>query len=170
MRVSEILRNLADLVDQTEDAAVQDATGQMPVQAEQPCDQPGEGGAEVTVTHLEPVEIDGTDNSEPETMISPLQQEHELLKKSQGVDNHVEEFADASAQVDAEVGEEANTADQGYNDEIASMKQMAGIGEEQQGPVDHAQDLKPASLNPRANAALQANGKKHLAHTKRRDR
>jgi len=192
MRVSEILRNLADLVDQTEDAAVQDATGQMPVQAEQPCDQPGEQGAEVTVTHLEPVEVSSDDGSEPATMISPLQQEHELLKKSQGVDNNVAEFAgdDGDEQmVPTELNSEeeqpwASTEKDGSplqrepedngqwasserdstptsdnedevdeGNDLSRMRKMAGIGEKQ-GPHNYAEDSKPASVNPKRNAAL----------------
>jgi hypothetical protein len=49
------------------------------------------------------------------------------------------------------------------------MKKAAGIGEEQQGPHNYAEDIKPVSLNPRANAALEANGKAHIKHTERKD-
>jgi len=189
MRVSEILRQLADLVDETETVAGQEDQGQMPVQAEQPCDQPGATGADITVTHLEPVEVSTDDGSEPATMISPLQQEHELLKKSQGIDNNVAEFAgddgdDQMARTELNAEEEqpwagtkkdteeeqpwASTEKDGSplkspgrrdNDEVdegdadlSRMKKMAGIGNEQK-PHNYAEDSKPASVNPRRNAA-----------------
>lgn len=206
MRVSEILRQLADLVDQTEDVAVQDAGMEPGAEAgECPMAQDGAetGAGEITITQLEPVTVDGEDQSEPETMVSPLQQEHELLKKSQDVDNHVDEFADANAKAEAfgdtqdnvemdggpqdEVEENALTdryyggadedewtsamghdqddpeerigqpddEDEVYEDELARMKQIAGIGEEAQGPVDHAENCRPVSINPRAEAARQ---------------
>jgi len=165
MRVSEILRQLADLVDQTETVAGQEVPGE----AGEPCDQSDEMGADVTVTHLEPVDVDSTDGSEPATMISPLQQEHELLKKSQGVNNNVDEFAgDEDPHMEPQLEpdekmvptteeqpwasekpeEEVEEADQGYNSELAAMKKSAGIGEEQKG-----QDTKEDQLNPRRNAA-----------------
>lgn len=150
MQVSEILRKLADLVDQTEGE----------IAPEMPAEEPCVPGAGIQVTHLEPVEVDNTDGSESEPMVSPLQQQHELMKKSQGVDNHVEEFA-------AEEQEVAPDDDLIYKDQIQAMQKIAGIGEENQGPHNYAEDLKPASLNPRANAALEANSKPHLTHTKR---
>ena len=148
MRVSEILRQLADLVDQEE------GTDQMPVQMPDQTAQPDEMCADVAVTQMEPVEI-ALDGTEDEPMVSPLQQQHELMKKATGVDNHVDTFA----------GED------GGEDELELMKKMAGIGEEQEGPHDHAADCQQVSINPRANAALEANGKQdhRLMQTKHRD-
>ena len=48
------------------------------------------------------------------TMVSPQQQELELLKKSQGLENNVSEFA----------------ADEDYEDELDSIKQAAGLSKE----------------------------------------
>lgn len=148
MRVSEILFKAAEMVAQSEageevaQAPAADATA-IPVQAEPeaapevetPCDAEADLGP----------------------MVSPLQQEHELLKKSQGVDNNVPEFAEE---------------DEGFQSELASMKQAAGIGEEQQGPHNYAEDMKPVSINPRAVAATEANGKQdhRLQQTQRKDR
>lgn len=63
MNASELLRKFADLIDQHSD----DAVSQKPV--------------------FTPVEVDNTDDTEVTTMISPLQQKMELLKKSVGLDN-----------------------------------------------------------------------------------
>ena len=66
MKTAEILRKLADVIDQQE------------------------GGAEArpsnSVPHaeLEPVAVDNTDGTDPKAMVPPLQQKLELLKKSVG--------------------------------------------------------------------------------------
>lgn len=136
MQVSEILRKIADVVDQAE--AVEQQAQAPAVQPEAP---EGEVTAQVTAVsgELAPVDANGQCCDEPGTMVSPLQQEHELLKKSQGVDNNVSEFAD----------------DEGYNDELESMKQMAGIGEEQANAKANAEQRQMEDqLNPRRNAAI----------------
>lgn len=164
MRVSEILRQLADLVDQTEDAAVADAGMDV---SEPGMDGAETGTGEITITQLEPVEVDGDDKSEPATMVSPLQQEHELLKKSQDVENNVAEFAeddldseerdwDGSMKVSPDEIEEPSD-----DDELEEMKRLAGVHEKHQGPRNYAEDVKPVSMNPRANAALEASGNTH---------
>lgn len=68
MKAAEILRKLADMIDQHSD-------------------QPEGPGNIVPHAELAPVEVDHTDNSEASTMIPPLQAKLELLKKSVGVDN-----------------------------------------------------------------------------------
>jgi hypothetical protein len=68
MKAAEILRKLADLID----------------------NQGGET-ASTPVAGLEPVEVDHTDNTEASTMIPPLQAKLELLKKSVGIDNAYDE-------------------------------------------------------------------------------
>jgi len=111
-----------------------------------------------TVTQLVPVDTDEKLDPETATMVTPLQQEHELLKKSQGVENNVAEFASQEGD---------------YNDELSAMKKSAGIGEEQQGPVDHAADMQPVTINPRAVAATEANHGEpdpRLKNTERRRR
>jgi len=166
MRISDILRTMADAVDQAEggEQALQAEPTQIApappeAVAQQPMQEPSaipamQGELEAPAEETPCGELDAGEV----TMVSPLQQEHELLKKSQGVNNNVSEFA----------GDEQSDDD--YDSELASMKQAAGIGEEQEGPYNHASDCRPASLNPRANAALEANGKPHLKHTQRRNR
>lgn len=68
MKTSEILRKMADIIDQQTD---------------------GEGRPTNSTTHahLEPVEVDNVDNSETTVSIPPLQAKLELLKKSEGLPN-----------------------------------------------------------------------------------
>lgn len=70
------------------------------------------------------------DDTNHSVMVSPQQQELELLKKSQGIENHVEDFAE---------------------DEIELLKKMAGLGQEQ---TTHETKDDPMHVNPRKNAAL----------------
>lgn len=67
MKAAEILRKLADVIDQHSD----------------------ESRPENSVPHAElaPVEVDHTDNTETTTFVAPLQAKLELLKKSVGVDS-----------------------------------------------------------------------------------
>lgn len=67
MKASEILRKLADVMDQY-------SSEEAPANS-------------VPHAELEPVEVDNTDNAETSTPIPPLQAKIELLKKSQGLDN-----------------------------------------------------------------------------------
>jgi hypothetical protein len=82
MKVGDILRQIADLVDTTEETV-----------------------APETSPELTPA--DNSDGTDPATMVPPLQQKHELLKMTAGIDNKVDTF-----------GQELDT-----------MKTMAGIGE-----------------------------------------
>lgn len=71
MKVSEILRQFADKLDQVEN---------------------GQSGASETNAKLTPVAVDNTDHTEPgEKMIPPLQQKIELLKKAAGVDSEFDD-------------------------------------------------------------------------------
>jgi hypothetical protein len=65
MKLSDIMRDIADLLDQ---------------QVDDP-----QGGA--TNTHLKPVQAPEPELSDEPLMVPPLQQKHELLKKVAGVDN-----------------------------------------------------------------------------------
>jgi hypothetical protein len=72
MKAAEILRKLADVIDQ----------------------QSGEESRpsnSVPHAELEPVDVDNTDNTETATMIAPLQQKLELMKKSAGVKSAYDE-------------------------------------------------------------------------------
>jgi hypothetical protein len=64
MKAAEILRKLADLIDQN-----------------------GDEPQATPAVDLTPVEVDNTDNTELSTMVPPLQAKLELLKKSMGMDN-----------------------------------------------------------------------------------
>lgn len=149
MRVSDILRKMADVVDQAEGA--EQAVQQEPVELE-PAVEPAVAQEPVQEPVVQATAISGTIEAPAEetpccaaedddlTMVSPLQQEHELLKKSQGVDNNVSEFA----------GDEDE-----YQNELAAMKQTAGIGEEQASKAAHEEQRQMEDqLNPRRNAAL----------------
>jgi hypothetical protein len=65
MKLSDIMRDIANLLDQ---------------QGDDP-----QGGA--TNTHLKPVQAPEPELSDEPLMVPPLQQKHELLKKVAGVDN-----------------------------------------------------------------------------------
>jgi hypothetical protein len=65
MKLSDIMRDIADLLDQ---------------QVDDP-----QGGA--TNSHLKPVQAPEPELSDEPLMVPPLQQKHELLKKVAGVDN-----------------------------------------------------------------------------------
>lgn len=89
MKAAEILRKLADIIEQNS------TEGQ------------------VSHAELSPVKVDNTDNTEVSTMVPPLQQKLEILKKSVGVDNHYDS--------------ESCGCDADESDEIELMKQRAGI-------------------------------------------
>ena len=107
MRISDLLRKAAELIDQSE------AGGQ----PEQP--EPGD---------LAPVTPDNTDNTDTATMIGPLQQKHEMLKKVSDIANDTEKFDDPMS--------DDGSCEQAP-DELDVLKQIAGIGENN-GQVDTA--------------------------------
>lgn len=74
MKAAEILRKLADMIDQHSDEG----------SVERP---------ENSVQHAElaPVEVDNTDNSTASIMVPPLQAKLELLKKATGVESHYDD-------------------------------------------------------------------------------
>lgn len=88
MKAAEILRKLADMIDTHSD---QESAPQV---------------------ELEPVEVDNTDNTEVSTMVPPLQQKLELLKKATGVESHYDEETPCDSAEDAE---------------LALIKQRAGV-------------------------------------------
>ena len=70
MKAAEILRKLADLIDQNSSNSEPQAT---------------------PAVDLVPVEVDNTDNTETSVMVPPLQAKLELLKKATGVENHYDD-------------------------------------------------------------------------------
>jgi hypothetical protein len=78
MKLSDIMRDIADLIDQQGD------------------DQ--QGGA--TNSHLKPVQAQEPELSDEPLMVPPLQQKHELLKKVAGVENAYDQEADSNQQPD----------------------------------------------------------------------
>ena len=68
MKAAEILRKLADVIDQ------HSSEESLPSNS-------------VPHAELEPVAVDNTDNTEPSIFVAPLQAKLELLKKSLGMDN-----------------------------------------------------------------------------------
>lgn len=73
MKAAEILRKLADLIDQHSDGGNERPTNSVPH------------------AELAPVEVDNTDHTETSVMVPPLQQKIELMKKATGVDSHYDE-------------------------------------------------------------------------------
>ena len=96
MKTAEILRKLADVIDQQEGGAEDRPTNSVPH------------------AELEPVAVDNTDNTETATMIAPLQQKLELLKKS--VEN----------QTCSTCGTSPCGCD-GEEDELSFIKRAAGV-------------------------------------------
>jgi hypothetical protein len=86
MKAAEILRKLADMIDNHSD------DGQI--------DSP-----ENSVQHAElaPVEVDNTDNTETTVMVAPLQAKLELLKKATGVESYYDEATPCDGAEDAEL-------------------------------------------------------------------
>jgi hypothetical protein len=78
MKLSDIMRDIADLLDQ---------------QGDDP-----QGGA--TNSHLKPVQAPEPELSDEPLMVPPLQQKHELLKKVAGVDNAYDQEAGGDQQPD----------------------------------------------------------------------
>jgi hypothetical protein len=110
MKASEILHGLADLLAGIETG--QSAETQAAPQIAQP---------QASLTPVQPDNTDGTNNT---TMVPPLQQKIELLKKSLNVDN---EFDQGFDQIDQE--QESRTPADGSD--LERMKQMAGIKPQQ---------------------------------------
>ena len=107
MRASEILQGLAELMASIENGGM----------AQQP--QP-QATAQVQAVSMTPVEVDNTDGANSTTMVPPLQQKLELLKKSLNVDN---EFDQGFDQIEQE--QEGRTPADGGD--LERMKKMAGI-------------------------------------------
>jgi hypothetical protein len=80
MKAAEILRKLADLIDQH-----------------------GDEPQSTPAVELAPVEVDNTDNTELSTMVPPLQAKLELLKKATGVESHYDEATPCDSAEDAEL-------------------------------------------------------------------
>lgn len=95
MRAQEFLRRLADMLDSQEAAENAPSTDNI-----------------VNRPELEPMAVDNTDDTEIDSMIPPLQQKLELLKKSVGVTSAFD-------------GEEASN--ENAPDELAIIKKSAGL-------------------------------------------
>lgn len=74
MKASEILRKLADMIDQHSDEG----------SVERPTNS-------VQHAELAPVEVDNTDHTTSSVMVPPLQAKLELLKKATGVESHYDD-------------------------------------------------------------------------------
>ena len=109
MRASEILHGLAELMAGIESGSTTQQT------------QPqGTAQVQTQTVSMAPVEVDNTDGANSTTMVPPLQQKIELLKRSVNVDN---EFNQGFDQID----QEQDAKEQQQPDELARMKKMAGI-------------------------------------------
>jgi hypothetical protein len=90
MKMAEILRNLADMIERNETGT---AAAEVPAQTQEP--------------KFHKVEVPNDEQGEPTSMVAPLQQKLELLKKATGVDSMYDDECAA--------------------DPLDQMKKMAGI-------------------------------------------
>jgi hypothetical protein len=125
MKASEILAGLAELLggldsgSNNQPPSVVVINNTPPTAPPAPMHQPDHQEPVVTpASTLTPVEPDNTDDSDKTTMVPPLQQKIELLKKSLNVDN---EFSNGFDQIDQQQDAENPP------DELERMKKMAGI-------------------------------------------
>lgn len=107
MKASEILRKLADVVAAAEGG---EHTGQ---------EQTQHVPQNVNVVELTPAHADNTDNTDKTTMVPPLQQKMEILKKSVGVNNEFDQGFD-----------------QEQSSELNDVKKLAGLSATQQEAAD----------------------------------
>jgi hypothetical protein len=110
MKASDILRNLADLLDQS-GVSLPGQEQQQPQQAVSPQEIPTQD----QTPKLVPVEVSNADGAEAGVFVPPLQAKIELLKKSVGVDN---------------------TYDEQGGDELATIKKLSGIPAQQEAADD----------------------------------
>ena len=101
MRASEILHGLAELM-----AGIE--SGSTTQQTQQPAAQ-----VQTQTVAMAPVEVDNTDGANSTTMVPPLQQKMNLLKKAAGEDNAF----DAQGEL----------AHDGEHDELDDIKKIAGL-------------------------------------------
>ena len=106
MKLSDIMRDIADLIDQKMSQGGTDDIGRSIGS------DGGDAMSSKTMQRMDPVPEPEQDTGDDDKMVPPLQQKHELLKKVAGVDNEYDREA---------------AADCGEPDEIARMKKMAGI-------------------------------------------
>lgn len=106
MRMAEILRKLADIVDKAESGEQSEKPNQAAL-TQVPSEIPGEAGPKSPDAQLD-------------KMVPPLQQKLELLKKATGVSNEFD-GNDSNSAVEVEVEVEPE------QDELSRMKKMAGI-------------------------------------------
>ena len=117
MNTSEMLRKLADIIDR-----MQNDAGAAPQQGN-PASQ-GEPQQMQPAANLTVVNVDHEDTSDTTTMVNPLQQKLELLKKAVGVDNMYDQSSDCdTCEPEAQVEPAAES-----EDEIDIMRRNAGIG------------------------------------------
>jgi hypothetical protein len=172
MKISDVLRKIADAVDSSEEQQVRDQEAQVAahqqeieqaksdaqdlqagqvaqvVQAANNIKRAAEISADQEAmnqsleapspnTH-ELTPADNTDNTDQDMMIAPLQQKHELLKKATDTSNDVDKFDDGT--------------NDHLDDELAMLKQMAGIGQNSAASDEYGSG-NDVEINPRKNAS-----------------
>jgi hypothetical protein len=105
MKLSDIMRDIADLIDQKTGQSSTDEIGRSIGS------DGGDAMSSKTMQRMEPVPEPEQDTGDDDKMVPPLQQKHELLKKVAGVDNEYDREAGNSEQPD----------------DLDRMKKMAGI-------------------------------------------
>ena len=111
MRASEILRNLADLIDRAE---AKQSNAAQAIQAVTPQQVPTQGQQPALVA----VKVPNNDNTEAGVFVPPLQAKIELLKKSVDVDSIYDETG---------ADEDLTGHGQDNEDEVARVKKLSGV-------------------------------------------
>ena len=106
MKMTDIIRDIADLIDQKMSQGGTDDIGRS-IGSDS-----GDALDNKTMRRMQSVPEPEQDTGDDDKMVPPLQQKHELLKKVAGVDNEYDREEEAGC---------------GEADEIARMKKMAGI-------------------------------------------
>jgi hypothetical protein len=111
MKIQDVLRRVADMMD-SEPESMSD---QMPNQAK-----------------MAAVEVDNEDGTAPDAMVSPLQQQLEIMKKVAGIPNSFDSADEESEEYDDEEacgcgGGDHEEHDDGHENALDALRRMAGI-------------------------------------------
>jgi hypothetical protein len=122
MRIADVLRAMISMIDAAEQESA--GAGQQPTVVvvnnpthQEPAQEPAPQPVAQPAHALTPVAVDNKPESEKTTMVPPLQQKMELLKRAVSVDN---EFNNGFDQIDQEEGKS-------HPDELEHIKKMAGL-------------------------------------------
>lgn len=110
MKIQDVLRQVADMMDRG---------GEVSSQQEHP---------PTTIATAEPKQITQDDGETPNTMVSPLQQELELMKKAAGVASAFDDSSnDGGCGCEGECGCDGGEEHAGPDADMDALRHMAGI-------------------------------------------